>query len=233
MNIIDLILPRVCHVCGKTLVGDERFICTICCSRLPRTLYHRYWGNTDSLNSDINPMEMRFAGLIPFVHATSAFFYAKDTHFAQLVQDFKYRKFPSLARHLGNIAARELLPTGFFTGIDVVIPIPIHWTKRMRRGYNQCEFIARGISEATGIPAGNQLRAARRHRTQTHLLREERLKNLKGVFKVVNQKEIDSKHILLVDDICTTGSTITAAASKIMEECPGAHLHILTLGVTY
>lgn len=233
MGLIDLLLPRTCHVCGKHLVGDEKFICTLCTSKLPRTLYHRYWGNTESLNSDINPMEMRFAGQIPFEHATAAFFYAKDTHFAQLVQDFKYRKFPSLAHHLGKLAARELIPTGFFSNIEVIIPIPIHWIKRMHRGYNQCDLIAKGLSDVTGIPLATNLRATRGHRTQTHLSREERMANLKGVFRIYRPNEIDGKHVLLVDDICTTGSTLTAAASKIMEECPSATLHILTLGVTY
>lgn len=176
-------------------------------------------------------MEARFAGLVPFVHATAPFFYGRETKLATLVQDFKYRKFPGLARELGRMAALELLPTGFFTGIDVIVPVPLHWRKRMSRGYNQCEQIAYGVGEKTGLPVATNLRAARRHSTQTHLSREERQRNIKGVFKVRKAEALAGKHILLVDDICTTGSTLTAAAQALLAVCPGARLSMMTIGV--
>lgn len=222
-DMLYVVIPPRCHLCGDLLVEGEQYLCTTCLATLPRTLYHRM---------DLNPMEQRFAGFFPFERATGHFFYTPGTGIASLIHDFKYRRFPRLARWLGSVMGRELLPSGFFSDVSLLMPVPIHWTKRMRRGYNQTEYLARGISDATGIPVGDNLRAVRPHRTQTMLSHEERRKNLNGVFAVSHPERLHGTHLLLVDDVCTTGATLRTAAQLLHDTVPGVRLSILSLCVT-
>lgn len=230
-EILNLIIPRVCHVCGSKLLANEDFICMPCVSKLPVTGYEKYWLNTSGLNSDLNPMEERFAGQLPLDKACAPFFYTRDSALASLIHDFKYRGFPRLAVTLGRLGASELLPSGFFTGVDVMLPVPLHWEKKLRRGYNQSEMIARGIQSVTGIPVGKNLVASKSHRTQTSLSSEQRIKNTKDIFTVKNALSLQGKNIMLVDDICTTGATLLSAGEAIARAVPGARLKIFTLGV--
>lgn len=231
--LIDFLFPPVCHCCGDKLIEGEKFLCAACLVDFPRTGYHLYWSNNQAPNVDINPMESRFAGLVPFVHATSAFFYSKESNLAEVIKDFKYHKFPSLARYMGWFTAEELFPTGFFSGIDFICPVPLHWRKRMKRGYNQSEMIASGMSSVLKIPVSRDLVARKGHKTQTHLSREQRQSNTKGVFKLKNPDRYSGKHILIVDDICTTGSTMLSVAQAVVYACPGARISFFSLGVTY
>lgn len=223
-DILDLMIPPKCHICGDTLLKSEKFLCHKCAGSLPRTLYH---------SRKDNPMEMRFAGRFPFDRAAGHFFYTKDSSLASLIHDFKYRNFPSLARRLGNIMGTELKNIGFLNDIDVICPIPLHWTKRMRRGYNQTEYLALGISDATAIPVSEDLIVARMHTTQTHLDPIKRQQNTAGLFKLRNQGTYNGKHILILDDVCTTGATLTSAAEAILGAAPGAKISLLTLAVTF
>lgn len=231
--LIDLLIPPTCHCCGKSLVDGEKFVCMLCLADLPRTLYHLYWNDHSAPNSDLNPMEARFAGVFPFVNATSAFFYNRNSSLAELVKDFKYHKFPSLASYLGEVAASEVISSGFFSGVDFILPVPLHWYKRMKRGYNQSALIARGISKVTGIPVSLSLVARRGHRTQTHLSREQRQDNTRDLFRLKNPETFNGRHVLIVDDICTTGATMTSAAEACIKACPGLKISLLSLGVTY
>lgn len=207
-EVLDLLLPRTCHLCERTLLPHEEHLCLGCRESLPRTLYHR---------SDMNPMAMRFAGQIPFERATGHFFYSPGNQFTQLVQNFKYRKFPSLALALGTLMGKELYTTGFFSDVDVIVPVPMHWLKQARRGYNQTHMLARGVSEATGIEVSLELRAVKSHRTQTSLSHTERRKNIKGIFRLRHPERFEGRHILLLDDVCTTGATLMEAAEAVLE----------------
>ena len=223
----SFLYPRRCHICGVTLDTASEYICPLCESRLPRTYYHR---------RDMNPMEQRFAGLFPFEHASGHFFYSAGSEISSLVQDFKYRKFRGLARHLGRLMARELIITPFLSDIDAIIPVPMHFMKKARRGYNQTEEIAAGISEETGIPVYTNLKASKPHSSQTHLSPERRRQNTKDIFTVSRPEQLTGagiRHILLLDDICTTGATLTSASSAIHASLPDIRLSLLTLGVTF
>lgn len=188
-------------------------------------------------------MEMRFAGKFPFTRAAGHFFYAPDSSLSQLIQNFKYRNLPLLARRMGQIMGDDLNLSGFISDIDVIIPIPIHWTKRLRRGYNQTELIAEGISQVCHIPVSNDLYARRPHHTQTHLSHEQRLANTGGIFRLRHPEKYEGKHILLLDDVCTTGATLTSAADAICSALKieitsspsplASRLSLLTLGVTF
>ena len=223
-SILEFIFPRQCHICGVTLGDTERYICATCLSRMPRTLFHR---------QPDNAMEQRFMGQFPYRQATGHFFYSRGSELAVLMHDLKYHRFPGLARYLGEVVATELLPTGFLSDIDVVVPVPMHPLKQARRGYNQTIEIARGISRVTSIEVAQNLRAVKSHRTQTSMTLEQRLKNTQGVFGVRRPDELDGKGVLLIDDVCTTGATLSAGAPALNEACPNIELSLLTLGVTF
>lgn len=230
-DILDFFIPPVCHICGSPLQYSERFLCPACITSLKRTNYLSGYTGPQSPAHD-NPMESRLAGKFPFLRATGHFFYTPDSAVASLIHDFKYRNFPSLAGRLGEIMADELMYSGFFNGIDYIMPVPLHWTKRLRRGYNQTERIAIGISKVTGIEISEDFKATRSHRTQTHLTPQQRLDNTAGIFRLTHPQHYHRKHILLIDDVCTTGATLTSAAQCILANAPNATLSVLTLAVT-
>lgn len=224
MWLTDFIFPRRCHICDEILGEGERYVCNACLARIPRTRYHRM---------PMNPMEQRFAGLVPFERATGVFFYSRESDIAILIQDFKYRGFRGLARYLGEVAGRELFSTGFLADADLILPVPMHFMKRARRGYNQTEQIAAGLSKATGIPVGRNLKARRPHRTQTALTLDQRRRNTAGLFGVNNPEALSGKCVVLLDDVCTTGATLTAAATALADIVPDIRIILLTLGATF
>lgn len=222
--LLDFLLPRTCHVCGALLNESEKYICTPCLAGLPRTGYHR---------RPDNPMVQRFAGLFPFERCTGHFFYTPNSELAAVIHDFKYRHFRNLGIFMGETIANDLLMTGFLNDMDAVIPIPMHFMKQARRGYNQTQQLARGISKVTGIPVDLSLKAVKPHRTQTSMTHAQRLANAEGVFRLRHPELLAGKHILLFDDVCTTGATLTAAAHAILDAQPSARISLLTLAVTF
>lgn len=223
-DLTNLFFPPVCHICDNRLSPGERFICQPCLESLPRTGYHR---------TKMNPMEERFAGHFPFVAATGHFFYSRDSSLSQLFQDMKYRGFPSIGNVLGEIVGRELFTAGFLSDIDVIVPVPMHFYKKAMRGYNQVDRIAMGIEKATGIPFVDALRMTRRRKTQTALTQTQRLANAENLFSVRKNIDLSDKSVLLVDDVCTTGSTMSSAAKTITDAFPSCRLSLLALGVTF
>lgn len=223
-GLLDVFYPRNCHICDVSLAPHEKFICTGCVEALPRTGYHRHFRN---------PMEARFAGLFPFVAATGHFFYSRDSSLAQLIQDMKYRNFPSIGNYLGKKAGEELYITGFLHDIDFLVPVPMHFFKKARRGYNQTDRIAAGLSQASGIPVVDALKMSRLRKSQTYLSRAQRLENAKHLFVPRKGLDLNGKGVLLIDDICTTGSTMTGAAKALTDFFPDIRLYLFALGVTF
>ena len=218
----DFIFPTSCHLCGNHIETGQ-ILCGICQVALPRTLYH---------TNPNNPMAMRFAGKFPFDRATGHFFYSSGAPISELMQDLKYRRFPSVGPFLGRLIADELFPSAFLQDLDYILPIPMHVLKKARRGYNQTELIAAGVSESTGIPVRHFLKASRPHRTQTALTIEQRMENLRNIFTLAEIPRSGAR-ILLIDDVCTTGSTLTSAALTLLHAQPSLRLSLLTVGVTY
>lgn len=223
-SILSVFFPELCHICGARLSEGEKGICAVCNEALPRTFFHQ---------RPMNPMEQRISGLFPFERAAGLFFYSRESSVAQLVQDIKYRGFPRLAVRMGEIMASELLATGFFADIDYLVPVPLHFFKRLRRGYNQTEKLAQGVSRITGIPVSDSLKATRGHSTQTALSHSKRWKNMKGVFSLQDNSGLEGSHILLIDDICTTGATMISAASAISGALGSVKISALTFGVAH
>lgn len=216
----DVVLPRTCPVCGRSLDGDEPWLCRRCMAELPRTHYER---------TDFNTMEQHFAGKVPIERATAYFFYEKGAPYSSILHDIKYHGTPLMGRWLTARAVTDMAGSGFFEGIDVVTAVPLHRSKRAHRGYNQSEYLARGIAGALGIPYVETLEAVRPHSTQTHKGALERWQNIQGNY--VLKKETDQlagKHILLVDDVITTGSTLIVCASAL-KAIPDAKVSVFTL----
>ncbi len=172
-------------------------------------------------------------GIVPYERATGHFFYSRGSDLALLIHDLKYHSFRGLGRRLGELVASELLVTGFLNDIDFIIPVPMHFLKQARRGYNQAVEIAYGVSRVSGIPVGRNLRARRGHRTQTSMTLAGRQQNIQGVFEVVDADSLDDRTLLLVDDVCTTGATLISAIETIRAKAPSARFVMLTLGVTF
>ncbi len=222
-DIADFFLPRTCHICGCRLRESERVFCVRCVETLPRSLYHLM---------PLNPMERRFAGIVPFVRATGHFIYSRNSELAAAVHDMKYRQFPSVGRRLGEIVGEELNMAGFFSGADCVAAVPMHWWKKARRGYNQADFIVEGISEATGLPVADVLEASRAHKTQTAMTLQQRLANLSGAFRVKDSDALRGKGLVIVDDVCTTGSTLRSLAAEVSMAVPDCRIYLLSICVT-
>ena len=220
----DMAMPRTCPVCGKTLDSDERWICRKCLASLPRTRYE---------DVPFNTMEQHFAGQVPIERATAYFFYEKGSPYASILHDIKYHSMPSMGRWLTARAVTDMAASHFFDGIDAVTAVPLHRSKLAQRGYNQSEYLARGIADALNIPYVEMLKAVRPHSTQTHKGAMDRWLNIQGNYALRNGAEVwAGKHILLVDDVVTTGATVSECASVLLS-AGAAEVRILSLAVVF
>lgn len=200
----------------------EEVVCTMCNSRMPRTNYHL---------QPNNEIEQRFWGKAEIERATSYFFYNKGSDYRHILFKLKYNGYKELGEVMGRYMANELLASDFFKGVDVVIPVPLHSKRKKVRGYNQSEWIALGISRATGIPMDlNTLVRSVSNNTQTRKSVFDRWENVKDVFQVTSPEKIQGKHILLVDDVLTTGATLVSCATKLLESSD-VKISIITLAV--
>ena len=150
----DVAMPRVCPVCGAALDDDERWLCRKCLANLPRTRYEEV---------DFNAMEQLFAGKVPIERATAYFFYEKGSPYASILHDVKYHGTPVMGQWLTARAVTDMAASHFFDDIDVVTAVPLHRSKLAQRGYNQSEYLARGIAQALHIPYTETLKAISTH----------------------------------------------------------------------
>lgn len=223
-RILDLISPRQCVICGERLSITERAVCSSCYLHLPRTTYQ--------FTPYDNPMAQLFWGLAPISRAAALFFYEPHAEAAQLIYDLKYADRPDIGEDIGRMMAEEMQMADYFAGVDVIIPVPLSSKRKRQRGYNQSEMIARGIREITHIPVIHRaLKRKHFHQSQTSLMRHQRQENVAEMFELRDAKDLNDKHILLVDDVCTTGATLTACAN-VLKDIPGIRISVLTLGFT-
>ncbi len=220
VSFFRLLVPRCCAVCGRSLDDGEEILCLRCDMDMPRTNYH-LWPD--------NPLERSLWGKMPLGRASAYFFYHRKDGYAHLVHLLKYGGRKDLCEAVGRKMAAELSATDFFRGIDLLLPVPLHPNKQRRRGYNQSECIARGISAVTGIPLDTSL--LRRDKdtesqTRKHVL--QRQENVAGIFSLRSPGPLAGKHVLIIDDVFTTGSTVTACADALCE-VEGLTVSVLTL----
>ncbi len=217
-----LVAPRVCRVCGQSLNSEEEYLCLGCCLDLPRTQSHL---------RDFNDIHRRLGHRNKVDRAAGWFFYKKESAYARLLVDAKYNNLPGIDRHLGKVCAEELMDDGFFTGIDIAVPMPMHWKKKLLRGYNQAEEICKGIREASGTDYANALSAKKSHGVQSRHSRSQRYTKIADTMTVKDADAVRGRHVLLVDDIITTGASCMEAIRALAEAQPAA-VSVLALGLT-
>ena len=221
-DLIDLIFPRTCVVCGELLSPQEKDICINCLSTLPKI---------EKIHLD--EIEKSFWGKVEIERATSFMYYHKNSPYNNLIHRLKYKNRPDTGERLAFLAAKEIAESGFFDDIDAIVPLPLSKRKMRQRGYNQCDYIAKGLSRATGIPViKNAVKRLKSNETQTHKSRDERWQNVEGIFALSDATLLEGKHILLIDDILTTGATLASCAKSIQEGCQ-CKISIFTLAYTY
>lgn len=226
----DLAVPRTCLVCGCSLTdSEEASLCLDCLLKLPRTGMH----TTPTASRGLNAVQERLADGPPLLLGGAWFYYSRNSPYAELVRSAKYHDRPSLARKLGELYGRELLQDlpDLAAHIDLLLPVGMHWFKEMRRGYNQSAEIAAGLSRATGIPVGDNLRALRSHATQTRRNAEERRRNISGIFGIDRPEEVRGLNVAIVDDVITSGATAAEAARAVLR-AGAASASLLALGLT-
>ena len=222
---LDFILPRHCAICDHELTSEEHHICNNCLINLRPVL----WDSADD-----NPAIRTLWEHNDVEKAGSALVYNHSLPHHTIFLHIKYWHYPQLARHI----TRHLIPywqdKGLTHGVDYVVPVPLHWRRRLRRGYNQSEWIARGISDVTGIPVNTHiLKRIRNNPTLTHVSTKDRYPNTNHIFGISSRSpKLDHCTILLVDDIMTTGATLTDGIRAIHDKYPEAHIRVFTLGFT-
>lgn len=224
-RLLNTVLPPMCEVCGTRLSPSEGGLCAACVMRLPRTGF--------ALHPEDNDLAHLFWGRVDVERAASLVYYRPKSDTARLILSLKYDHKPTLCAELGRAMAAEFAAHGFFSGIDAIVPVPLTRMRRLQRGYNQSERIAQGVSSITGIPV--ETRAVRRtvfSTSQTQLDRWRRMDNVDGKFALADgAQSLAGKHILIVDDIITTGATVAACASAL-NVLPGVRISVASLGFT-
>ncbi|MCM1452523.1 MAG: hypothetical protein NC102_09695 [Clostridium sp.] len=219
----NIVVPNVCRVCGQSLAKGEDLMCLGCRLELPRTQMHR---------DAFNEVHKRLGHKCSVWKAAGWFYYLKQSPYTRMLIDAKYSGQPSVDYRLGAMCAEELGKDGFFEGIDFLVPMPMHWTKRWLRGYNQAERICTGIESVTGIPTVKAIRARRAHGVQSRKGRDERFASITGTLELSDDwPEIAGKHVLFVDDIITTGASAAEAVQTLWRGSPKS-VSVLGLGLT-
>ena len=219
-DFLSLIYPRYCEACGSNLYKHEDLICNQCIITLPHSNYHL---------SPANEINLLFAGRVPLIHALCIFNFEKSGRVQKLIHALKYQNQMGLGIWLGNYYANLLKVNSILEDVDLLIPIPLHKKKLKQRGYNQSECFAKGLSEVFERPMLNNciLRLSETS-TQTKKKKFERWQNVEGVFKINNPSILENKHVLLVDDVITTGATIDAAWQTI-KDIEGIKISVISI----
>lgn len=217
-----LFFPQSCLICEKTLLEGEEHLCFRCLVGLPRTHMH--------LQPE-NEVEKCLWGKMPVERGSAFLHYAKGGDVRKLLSELKYQGNAKLGLFMGRCMARELLASGFFEGIDGIIPVPLHRRKQRMRGYNQSRMLAEGISAVMGIPLWDSLLVRTQFtETQTRKGSYERWLNVRDVFECPSPEVMAGKHVLLVDDVMTTGATLVACGDAL-REVKGLRISVLTLAM--
>ncbi|MDO5496302.1 MAG: ComF family protein [Alistipes sp.] len=220
----NLIAPRRCAVCGAAISKQGLPICTTCEVMAPLTNFH--------LETE-NPMLTQFWGLMPVEHASALLWYIQGSGWQRAIHDIKYRQAYGVARELGLWWSAFLEESPFYSDIDAIVPVPLHWQRRLSRTYNQSEYLAEGLSRGLGVQLlCRAVRRSRYNHSQTLHSTAERWGNVEGIFSVVRPEQLHGRHLLLVDDVFTTGATIISLGNAILAATQNVRLSVATLSVS-
>ena len=205
-----LFFPQACLACQAALVAGEHYLCTTCRAELPYTDYHL-------LPAAQNPLGRRFWGKLPVTHTLSYLRFLRHGHVQHLLHQLKYQGQQEVGKALGQLYGAELATAGFSPEFDLIVPVPLHRRKLARRGYNQADAFAAGLSLTLHCPwSADALRRTEHTDSQTRKSRTERWQNVATVFEVARPEEVAGRHILLVDDVLTTGATLEACGAALL-----------------
>lgn len=222
-SLTNLFFPRLCTGCGNDLFGEDEVLCLECIDKLPTTNFH--------LHSN-NPVEKIFWGRIPLVSASSYLYFTKDSLLQHLLHAFKYSGAKEIGLYFGRCMGKSFLRSNRFNHIDALIPLPLHPRKERKRGYNQATVLCEGIAEIMEIPIlKDAILRPTATQTQTHKNRIRRWENIEGKFLLSDSNAVSNKHILLIDDVVTTGATLESCAQELLY-AEGLRLSIATLAYT-
>lgn len=206
--LLHLLFPHICCGCGTDVLSNESVLCMRCVHTLPETNFEKHPGN---------PVEKIFWGRLPLVSATAQYYFTKESLMQQLMHQFKYKHNKDLGWQLGRMMGGQLAMSGHFI-IDGLVPLPLFPSKEKKRGYNQSAILCEGMAELMQVPVLHKAVTRTKHtETQTRKSRVERWENMEGKFIVTDPASIRNKHLLLVDDVITTGATLEACGSELLK----------------
>ena len=224
-DVASLFLPRTCLACGRVLLENEGSVCLACRYNMPLPNFAK--------RKD-NPIKLLFENVLDVESAAAMFWFVGGTEWQRIVHNFKYHGRWFFAQKMGEWMGEELLDSGNFDDIDLIVPIPLHYRRRLHRGYNQSEQLALGVGRKMGVECDfRSMRRCHYNDSQTSKSRSERWENVEEIFEVRRVEKLRGKHILLIDDVLTTGATMASCASAIVKACEGdVRISIATLTVS-
>lgn len=201
-DLLSLFYLRICLACGNSLYPNEEVVCFSCLYHLPETGFH--------LEKD-NPVSRLFWGKVPLENASACYYFAKGGKVQHLIHQLKYKGRKAIGEYLGAYFGRKLKASPAYSDIDIILPVPLHPKKLRKRGYNQSEIVAGGLAEGMQVEFNSKILIRKvASSTQTKKSKYQRWENVKDIFGVTETSELEGKHVLLVDDVITTGSTLEA-----------------------
>lgn len=207
-DFISLFYPSYCRACLNTLVKGEDLICSECLLEMPKSYYHLY---------EVNPFYQKFRGRLPVRRVMTLYKFVKESRVQQVLHALKYKQQPELGELLGRVYGQDLLEAEYGHAFDLIIPVPLHESRRRIRGYNQSEEFGKGLSQKLEVPCSDKFMVrSEKTQTQTHKSRVSRWENVSRVFQVVAPEEVAGRRILLVDDVVTTGATLEACGQALL-----------------
>lgn len=222
-DFLSLLYPDLCVACKKALITGEKTLCTSCFHKLPRTDFH---------HENHNILHEIFMGRIKLEQMVAFLYFKKGGMVQEIIHQFKYKNRTEVGNTLGEIYAYELMQCNWINNIDFLIPIPLHGKKLKKRGFNQSEEFAKGLSKILDLPLRSDLLSrAIFSETQTRKSKYQRWENVKDIFELKNPEQLKDAHVLLVDDVITTGATIEAAATCIKKSSK-AKVSVVALAFT-
>lgn len=217
-----LFYPNLCLACNKNLPPGQEILCITCQVKLPKTNFHQ---------EKENEFTERFWGRIPLQTGAALYYFTKGGRTQQLVHALKYEGKKQVGIKLGNIYGLQLKESPFFHDVDFILPVPLHPQKERQRGYNQSQLFAEGLSQSMQKPwSRKHLLRSTYTQTQTQKTRMERFANVAQAFQVSHPADLEGKHLLLVDDVMTTGATLEACALRLLE-IPSVRLSMATIAI--
>jgi len=220
LDFLNLFFPKICAVCNANLYKNEEVICTRCEYHIPRTNFYKEPGN---------PVEQVFWGRVPIENACSFFYFDKGGKYQKLIHNLKYKSQKEIGTHIGKLFGFDLVKNELYKNADYLIPVPLHPKKEKKRGFNQSLMIAEGLAESMNIEIDSKNLFRKQYtESQTRKNRFDRWKNVEDIFGLRKPEKFKDKHVILIDDVLTTGSTIEACSQALLK-AKGIKISVVTL----